>query len=506
MKAPWFVYAFILHFSLLPIAWSQDDPPPFNKEDGDPNLIQSRWEKERRLPTVDQVWFHSPIFAMLQNDQSAGLQFILMPDFFGGNLERALNMWEVPSVRQELELTDRQLERIADLKRDSQQNLRLAVKDARRDGNNTFAQSPEYQSLRLQKLKDTHEEILKVLVPAQLDRLKSLERRSRLTQLGWEFVFRLMDRNPETRIDPTTRRKLDELIKEKRALIESQTKERFAKFLTDLEEFLDDTQLEVITRMLGDGKFVVRPTIEEMIWQLTTDKQLEFNIETDRFALLRRNKLLAIDGSIYGTPGAGGLNTGLLARDVILSAYAKIELEGDALDFVQQLSDPQGPYYDRMMKQFDEIKQAEERFQMGELSEQAMNQRIAESRIGFDDFLWKSVMGDLIPGLERQVKQHLVQLEIQSVGFPLALTQGHLARDVRLTAAQKQKLEKYYRVTQQQWKEETKRWNVELEEAIRELLPDTHVDFLRQELSAFDTDTVVFGTPTLVLLPRHFHF
>jgi hypothetical protein len=147
-----------------------------------------------------------------------------------------------------------------------------------------------------------------------------------------------------------------------------------------LEAFLDATQLEVITRMLGDGKYVVRPTIEEMIWQLTTDKQLEFNIETDRFALLRRNKLLAIDGSIYGIPGAGGLNTGLLARDVILSAYAKIELEGDALDFVQLLSDPQGPYYDRMMKQFEEIKQAEERFQMGELSEQAMNQRIAESR------------------------------------------------------------------------------------------------------------------------------
>jgi len=440
------------------------------------------------------------------NDRSARLNVILLPDCFAGNLHRPTKMWAVPSVHQELELTDRQREKISGLKRDMQQELRQKVREALKNDVPSYTQSPEYQSLRLQLLHETHEAILKVLVPAQLARFQALERRSRLTQFGWEFVFRLLDRNPETRIEPATRKKLDDLLKEKREFFKSQAKEKFAEFLTGMEEILDENQTEVITRMLGDGKYVVRPTIEEMIWQLNTDNQEEFDIEKDRFALLRRSKLLALDGSIYDAKGGGGLNTGLLARDVILSAYSKIELEGDSIGFIQQLSNPNGPYHAKMKKQFDDIREAERRFQIGEISESAMNQRIDEARIDFDKFLWDSVMGDLIPGLERQVNQHLVQLEIQTVGFPVALTQGHLARDVRLTRAQTQRLEKYYESTREKWKEATKRWTVELEQEIRDLLSKEQVEFLREELSAFDTDTIVFGTPTLVLLPRHFHF
>jgi len=95
------IVALALLLALQHSAGGQEVPPSFSMEVGDPEFIRDRWETERRLPTVDQIWFHSPIFALLQNDQSARLHFVLMPDFFGGNLERSLKMWDVPSFQKE---------------------------------------------------------------------------------------------------------------------------------------------------------------------------------------------------------------------------------------------------------------------------------------------------------------------------------------------------------------------------------------------------------------------
>jgi len=403
-------------------------------------------------------------------------------------------------------LSDSQLKRIAELKQNMNQDIRQQIKDALQKGQSGFSNSDDYRRLRIERGQEAQEAICAVLVPTQLKRYHALERRSRLVQFGWDFVFRLMDRNPETRLSSETKRKLDTLLKERAEQFQEQSAQCFMDFIKGFDEILDESQVDVIGRMVGDGKYVVRPTIEEMIWQLNLDSDEKFEIERDRFALLRRNKLLALDGSVYDAKGGGGLNTGLLARDVILSAYAKIELEGDSIWFLKELSNPNGPYHSTMMKHFKEIEEAERRWQVGEITEQVKDDRITEARIEFDRFLWNNVMGNLIPGLQRQVHQHLVQLEIQASGFPIALTQGHLSRDVQLTPTQKKMLKRYYQITHEEWKKKSKDWTIKLEEEIRDLLTPEQVAFLKEELAAFDHDTIVFGTPMLVLLPRHMHF
>jgi hypothetical protein len=123
-----------------------------------------------------------------------------------------------------------------------------------------------------------------------------------------------------------------------------------------------------------------------------------------------------------------------------------------------------------------------------------------------DNYLWKEVMGDLIPGLQRQVEQHLIQLEIQAIGFPTALTKGHLAKYVKLTAAQRNFLDKYYERTRESILKDTRDWTLELENEIRALLTEEQVKYLQQELSAFDNESIIYGTPMLMLIPRLIHF
>jgi len=97
-------------------------------------------------------------------------------------------------------------------------------------------------------------------------------------------------------------------------------------------------------------------------------------------------------------------------------------------------------------------------------------------------------------------------LEIQAIGFPTALTKGHLAKYVKLTAAQRNFLDKYYEKTRESILKDTRDWTLELENEIRALLTPEQVKYLQQELSAFDNESIIYGTPMLMLIPRLIHF
>jgi hypothetical protein len=296
------------------------------------------------------------------------------------------------------------------------------------------------------------------------------------------------------------------LLEEKRAHFQKLTDERFAKFLSGLEEVLDEKQVATITEMVGTGKYVVRPTIEELASQLNADDQERFDLEKDRLALLRRSKSLGLDGLIYVKSGSGGTQTGNLARDVIASAYEKLDLMGDSRRLFIDYSNRNGPYGRALEKREDACLKAGEQFNRGEISEDEKNRRENEANLELDNYLWKEVMGDLIPGLKHQVEQHLIQLEIQAIGFPTALTKGHLAKHVQLTGAQRSQLDKYYEKTRAAILKDTHAWTLELENEIRPLLTKEQVQYLQAELSAFDNDAIIHGTPMLMLLPRLIHF
>jgi hypothetical protein len=459
-----------------------------------------------KIPKLNETKLSSPILAVLQSDPSTGtLQFVVMPDLYGGNVRRGLEMWDNPAVQTELKLTDGQLHKISTLKKDLVNELRKEMKEAMQGVEHLY-QAPGFRNIDIQKHEETYAATLEVLTEGQKKRLQVLDRRSRLVQLGWDFVFQLLDRDPETRIPADARKMLEAVLQEKREHYQKLTDERFATFLTGLEDILNKEQVAKIKLLVGSGEFVVRPTIEELAWQLNTESEERFDIERDRLALLRRQKMLALDGSIYDISGSGGNLTGDLARDVIISAYSKIDLLGDPRAIQRIYADRNGPYSLRRKQRDEATMQAAGLYHRGEISEEVRKQRVREARIDFDNYLWKEVMGDLIPGLKRDVDRHLVQLEIQTIGFPLALTQGHLARHVQLTSAQKSKLDKYYMSVRESLLRDTKQWTIELENEIRPLLTDEQVKFLREELAAFDNNAIIHGTPMLMLLPRYLHF
>jgi len=152
------------------------------------------------------------------------------------------------------------------------------------------------------------------------------------------------------------------------------------------------------------------------------------------------------------------------------------------------------------------MSETDEQFNRGQISLDEKNRRESAATIELDNYLWKEVMGDLIPGLQRQVEQHLIQLEIQAIGFSTALTKGHLAKYVKLTAAQRNFLDKYYEKTRESILKDTRDWTLELENEIRALLTEEQVKYLQQELSAFDNESIIYGTPMLMLIPRLIHF
>jgi len=461
---------------------------------------------ELRIPKLEETSLTSPIFATLGTDPASGsLRVIVMPDFFGGNARVGLETWDNEAIQKVLKLSDGQYYKISGLKKKMVNELREARIKAMKDVDHLY-QATDFRQLELQKYQDTFAATMEVLTPEQKSRYQVLERRSRLVQLGWDFVFKLMERDPAMKIPANTRLRLDALLLDKREHFQKLTDERFAQFLTGLDEVLDEQQVATIAEMVGSGKYVVRPTIEELASQLNADDQERFDLEKDRLALLRRSKSLGLDGLIYLKSGSGGTQTGNLARDVIRSAYAKLDLMGDERQLLIDYSDRDGPYRRGLEKRLDVLLEAAERYNRGEISEDEKNRREKEAYIEFDNYLWKEVMGDLIPVLRRQVEQHLVQLEIQAIGFPTALTKGHLAKHVKLTGAQRSQLDKYYEKTREAILKDTHAWTLELENEIRALLTKEQVKYLQTELSAFDNDTIIYGTPMLMLLPRVIHF
>ncbi len=461
---------------------------------------------ELRIPKLDESGLKSPIFSTLTTDSASGsLQVVVMPDLFGGNVRIGLEAWDNKAIQKVLKLSDGQLAKISGLKRKLVNELRDARIKAMQDVDYLY-EAHDFRELELKNYQEAFAATLEVLTPEQKARYQGLERRSRLTQLGWEFVFKLMDKDPALKLPANVRPKMEALLLDKREHFQKLTDERFAKFISGLEEALDSDQVATIAEMVGSGKYVVRPTIEEFASQLNADSEERFDLEQDRLALLRRNKSVGLDGLIYLKPGGGGTNTGNLARDVIASAYEKLDLMGDSHRLFIDYSDRNGPYRRGLEKQQDAMSETDEQFNRGQISLDEKNRRESAATIELDNYLWKEVMGDLIPGLQRQVEQHLIQLEIQAIGFPTALTKGHLAKYVKLTAAQRNFLDKYYEKTRESILKDTRDWTLELENEIRALLTEEQVKYLQQELSAFDNESIIYGTPMLMLIPRLIHF
>ncbi len=457
------------------------------------------------IPKIEETKLSSPIFGMLMSNSTGSLQIAVMPDFFGGNARRGLDTWDNTSIQKVLKLTDGQIYKIEQLKKALSNDLRREMKIAMKNVEHLY-QAHDFQKVELQKTEEAFSATLDVLTAEQKDRYTVLERRSRLVLLGWEFVFTLLERDPSLRIPTEVRKKLETILLEKREHFQKLTDERFAKFLSGLDEVLTEDQVATVAKMVGSGKYVIRPIIEELASQLNTESQDRFDLEKDRLALLRRQKMLGLDGAIYDKFGSGGSQTGNLARDVIVSAFDKIDLLGDPGNLYSDWVDTSGPYSKRLQQRQDETLSAEGAYHRGEIAQDVMYQRINAVHIEFDNYMWKEVMGDLIPGLKHQVEQHLIQLEIQAIGFPTALTKGHLAKHVLLTGAQRRHLDEYYEKTREAILKDTHAWTLELENEIRPLLTKEQVQYLQTELSAFDNDTVIYGTPMLMLLPRLIHF
>lgn len=473
---------------------------------GQDKLKNEPADKPLQIPKLEETGLTSPIFATLSNDSASGnLQIVVMPDFFGGNVRMGLQTWDNKAIQKVLMLSDGQLGKISGLKKKLVNELRDARIKAMQDVE-YLHEASDFRELELKKYQEAFAATMEVLTPEQKTRYQSLDRRSRLVQLGWDFVFKLMDKDPTMKISASNRLKLEAILEEKREHFQKLTDERFAKFLSGLEEVLDEKQVATITEMVGTGKYVVRPTIEELASQLNADDQERFDLEKDRLALLRRSKSLGLDGLIYLKSGSGGTQTGNLARDVIASAYEKLDLMGDSHRLFIDYSDRNGPYGRALEKRGDACLIAGEQFNRGEISEDEKNRLENDANLELDNYLWKEVMGDLIPGLKRQVEQHLIQLEIQAIGFPTALTKGHLAKHVQLTGAQRRQLDKYYEKTREAILKDTHAWTLELENEIRALLTPEQVKHLQQELSAFDNESIIYGTPMLMLIPRLIHF
>lgn len=488
------LWAVLLQFCASPTSTAQDipSPPPA--------------DKPLQIPKLEETSLTSPIFATLSSDPVSGsLKVVVMPDFFGGNVRVGLENWDNESIQKVLKLSDGQLAKISELKRKLVNELRDARIKAMQDVDHLY-EAHDFRELELKKYQEAFAATLEVLTPEQKARYQALERRSRLTQLGWEFVFKLMDKDPALKLPANVRLKMEALLLDKREHFQELTDERFAKFISGLEEALDSDQVATIAEMVGSGKYVVRPTIEEFASQLNADAEERFDLEQDRLALLRRNKSVGLDGLIYLKPGGGGTNTGNLARDVIASAYEKLDLMGDSRRLFIDYADRNGPYRRGLEKRQDAQLEAGEQYNRGQISLEEKNRRENAANIELDNYLWKEVMGDLIPGLQRQVEQHLIQLEIQAIGFPTALTKGHLAKYVKLTGAQRSFLDKYYEKTRESILKDTRDWTLELENEIRALLTKEQVKYLQQELSAFDNESIIYGTPMLMLIPRVVHF
>jgi hypothetical protein len=461
---------------------------------------------EPKIPKLNEIRLDSPIFAMLSIDPLNGsLEVVVMPDYFGGNARIGLENWDNPSVQNELKLTEGQLHKISAIKKKLANDLRNEMKQALKEVEHLY-QAVGFQEMDRRKHEEAYAATIEVLSEEQRSRFQVLQRRSRLVQLGWEFVFQLLDRDPKYRTSADVQKKLEKVFQESRARFQERSTEQIAKFLAGLEEILDAEQVATVAKMVGDGKNVVRPIIEEFACQLKSRSNENLSLESDPLKLLRRQKKIAVDGTIEDIHGGGGSQTGNLARDVIMSAYGKIDLLGDAGDLFSELTEPNGRFHLKMEQRNKEISQSEGLYHRGEISEEVMNQRVVEAQVEFDVYLWKEVMGDLIPGLRHQVEQHLIQLEIQAIGFPKALTYGHLARHVKLTTAQRNQLDKYYDITRESIFRDTKAWTIELENEVQALLSEDQVNLLRTELSAFDNDAIIHGTPMLLLIPRNVHF
>lgn len=461
---------------------------------------------EPTIPKLNEIRLDSPIFAMLSVDALNGsLEVVVMPDFFGGNARIGLEDWDNPSVQNELKLTEGQLYKILAIKKKLVNELRYEMKQALKEVEHLY-QAGGFREIDRRKHEEAYAATIEVLSEEQRSRFQALQRRRRLVQLGWEFAFQLMERDPKYRTSADVREKIEQVFRESRARFQERATEQIAKFLAGLDEILDDEQVATVAKMVGDGKYVVRPIIEEFACQLKSRSNENLSLESDPLTLLRRQKKIAVDGAIEDIHGGGGSQTGNLARDVIMSAYGKIDLLGDAGDLFADYTEPNGRFHLKMEQRNKEISQSEGLYHRGEISEEVLNQRVVEAQVEFDVYLWNEVMGDLIPGLRHQVEKHLIQLEIQAIGFPTALTYGHLARHVKLTTAQRNQLDKYYDSTRESIFRDTKAWTIELENEVRALLSEDQVKLLRTELSAFDNDAIIYGTPMLLLIPRYVHF